>query len=168
MTVKNLTTTLEQGRTSTWLFSFLPASVSARPPPFYKHKMVRISVLHDCLKTMYNAEKQGKRQVLVRPCSKVVVKFLTVMLRHGYVGEFEIVDDRRAGKIVIDLLGRINKCGVISPRFDVTVDSIEKWVNRLLPSRQFGYIVLTTSSGIMDHEEARRKHAGGKVLGYFY
>ncbi|PWA85824.1 hypothetical protein CTI12_AA145130 [Artemisia annua] len=29
----------------------------------------------------------------------------------------------------------------------------------------FGYIVLTTSAGIMDHEEARRKNVGGKVLG---
>ena len=28
---------------------------------------------------------------------------------------------------------------------------------------QFGVIVLTTSSGIMDHEEARRKKVGGKV-----
>ena len=28
---------------------------------------------------------------------------------------------------------------------------------------QFGIIVLTTSSGIMDHEEARRKKVGGKV-----
>lgn len=33
---------------------------------------------------------------------------------------------------------------------------------------QFGYIVLTTSAGIMDHEEARRKSVGGKVLGFFY
>jgi len=33
---------------------------------------------------------------------------------------------------------------------------------------QFGYIVLTTSAGIMDHEEARRKNVGGKVLGFFY
>lgn len=30
------------------------------------------------------------------------------------------------------------------------------------------YVVLTTSSGIMDHEEARRKHTGGKILGFFY
>ncbi|CAM0512083.1 unnamed protein product [Fasciola hepatica] len=28
--------------------------------------------------------------------------------------------------------------------------------------------VLTTSSGIMDHEEAHRKHLGGKILGYFF
>lgn len=30
------------------------------------------------------------------------------------------------------------------------------------------FVVLTTSDGIMDHEEARRKHTGGKVLGFFY
>ncbi len=30
------------------------------------------------------------------------------------------------------------------------------------------YIVLTTSYGIMDHEEARRKHTGGKILGFFF
>jgi len=31
-----------------------------------------------------------------------------------------MVDDHRSNKIVIELLGRINKCGVISPRFDIT------------------------------------------------
>ena len=45
--------------------------------------MVRVSVLNDALKTMYNAEKRGKRQVLLRPSSKVVIKFLQVMMRHG-------------------------------------------------------------------------------------
>ena len=60
----------------------------------------------------------------------------------------------------------INKTGVISPRYNVRITDFEKWVVKLLPSRQFGYIVLTTSSGIMDHEEARRKHVAGKILGY--
>lgn len=125
----------------------------------------------------------------------------------GYIGEFELVDDHRSGKIVVELTGRINKCGVISPRFDVPLKDIEKWVGNLLPSRQvrrlprrslaapllrprhwlthpvpccclahippppsfqFGLIVLTTTFGIMDHHEARRKHTGGKVLGFFY
>lgn len=86
----------------------------------------------------------------------------------GYIEEFEVVDDHRGGKVVVNLNGRINKCGVISPRFDVAVKDIEKWVTNLLPSRQFGYLVLTTSAGIMDHEEARRKHTGGKILGFFY
>jgi small subunit ribosomal protein S15Ae len=86
----------------------------------------------------------------------------------GYIGEFEIVDDHRSGKIVVNLLGRVNKCGVISPRFDLAVNEYENWVMKLLPSRQFGFLVLTTSYGIMDHEEAKRKHTGGKILGFFY
>ncbi|KAL9402533.1 hypothetical protein Peur_006382 [Populus x canadensis] len=130
--------------------------------------MVRVSVLNDALKSMYNAEKRGKRQVMIRPSSKVIIKFLMVMQKHGYIGEFEFVDDHRSGKIVVELNGRLNKCGVISPRFDVGVKEMETWTARLLPSRQFGYIVLTTSTGIMDHEEARRKNVGGKVLGFFY
>lgn len=63
---------------------------------------------------------------------------------------------------------RINKTGVISPRYNVRIPDFEKWVVKLLPSRQFGFIVLTTSSGIMDHEEARRKHVAGKIIGFFY
>lgn len=105
-----------------------------------------------------------------------------------YIGEFEEIDDHRSGKLVIHLNGRLNKCGVISPRFNIKIDEIEKWVNNLLPSRQFGYLgknynnisffiknilfvliliclVLTTSAGIMDHHEARRKHTGGKIIG---
>ena len=71
--------------------------------------MVRMNSLADALKTLYNAEKKHKRQVLLRPCSKVTVKFLTVMMKHGYIGEFEIIDDHRAGKIVVNLNGRLNK-----------------------------------------------------------
>jgi ribosomal protein S8 len=35
------------------------------------------------------------------------------MQKHGYIGEYEIVDDHRSKKVVVELIGRINKCGVI-------------------------------------------------------
>lgn len=130
--------------------------------------MVMMSVLSRALRTIASAERRGKRQVLLRPSSKVIVKFLQVMQKHGYIGDFEIVDDHRSGKIIVNLNGRLNKCGAICPRFDVTADGFEKWIKNILPSRQFGYLVLTTSLGIMDHEEARDRNTGGKVLGFFY
>ena len=64
--------------------------------------MVRVSVVNDALKSMYNAEKRGKRQVMIRPSSKVIIKFLLVMQKHGYIGKFEFVDDHWAG---------VNSCG---------------------------------------------------------
>ena len=57
---------------------------------FVSENMVRMNSLADALKCMNNAEKRGKRQVLLRPCSKVVLRFLTVMMKHGYIGEFEV------------------------------------------------------------------------------
>lgn len=52
---------------------------------------------------------------------KTVRDLSSLNVRAGYIGEFEVVDDHRSGKIVVELIGRLNKCGVISPRFDVGV-----------------------------------------------
>ncbi len=130
--------------------------------------MVKVNVLSDCLRTIVNAERKGKKQVLIRPVSKLVIQFLRLMQAHGYIGEMEIIDDHRSKKIVVELIGRVNKCGVISPRYDVTLPDFEKWTNSILPSRQFGHLVISTNQGIFTHEEARHRHIGGKILGFFY
>jgi len=130
--------------------------------------MVHTNILRDALKTICNGQKAGKRQVAIRPASKVIIKFLSLMQANGYIGDFTMVDDHRSGKIVVNLIGRLNKAGVIAPRYDIQSSEIEKWVVNLLPSRQFGHLILTTSDGIMDHHEAARRRIGGKILGYFY
>ena len=90
------------------------------------------------------------------------------MMKRGYIGEYEVVDDHRNGKVVVNLTGRLNTVAVITPRNDIQAKEIEKHSSQMLPSRQFGYIVLTTSHGIIDHVEARKRHLGGKMLGYFF
>ncbi|XP_045713716.1 40S ribosomal protein S15a-like [Phyllostomus hastatus] len=117
--------------------------------------MVFTNVLHDAVKSINNAKKRGKHQVLIKPCSEVITPFLIVRMKHNYIGEFELIDDNRVGKIVGNLTGKLNRCGVISPRFDVKRKDLEKWQNNLLLSRHSGFIVLTTSAGITDREEVR-------------
>ena len=90
------------------------------------------------------------------------------MQKRGYIGDFEIVDDHKGKKAVIDLLGRLNKCGAISPNYDTAYKDLEGVTKQLLPSRQFGYVIFSTSVGLIDHEAALRLHTGGKLIGFFY
>mmetsp|Transcript_17470 Transcript_17470/g.39559 ORF Transcript_17470/g.39559 Transcript_17470/m.39559 type:complete len:131 (-) Transcript_17470:287-679(-) len=130
--------------------------------------MSRTNVLANALKAISNAEKIGKNEVLIKKISSVLLKFLKIMQKKGYIGKIIRIEDHRCGKIIVQLIGRINKCRVISPRFDIKLNNFETWINKVLPSRQYGFIVLSTSMGIMDHKSASLKKTGGKILGFFY
>ncbi|MGP3666978.1 MAG: 30S ribosomal protein S8 [Candidatus Bathyarchaeota archaeon] len=121
-----------------------------------------------CLSTVMNNEMRNKRECIVSPASKLVGEVLKVMQRHGYIGEFEFIDDGRSGKFRIQLLGRINKCGVIKPRFSVKIKEIEFFKKMFLPARDVGILVLSTPQGVMSHKDALQKHIGGKLLVYVY
>lgn len=59
------------------------------------------------------------------------------MLKCGYIGEFEIIDDHRAGKIVVSLMGSLSKGRVSSSRVNVQLKDLEKRQKNLLMSHQF-------------------------------
>jgi len=93
------------------------------------------------------------------------------MQREGYIGEFEYIDDGRWGKIKVQLLGRINKCGVIKPRISVKyVDllKIPEFIRKYLPSYDTGVIIISTPYGVISHKEAIKKRTGGILLAYVY
>ncbi|MEM2971192.1 MAG: 30S ribosomal protein S8 [Candidatus Bathyarchaeia archaeon] len=127
-----------------------------------------MDVLANGLTTIMNNEMRNKRECVITPASKLLGRVLRIMQLNGYIGEFEFVDDGRSGKFKVQLLGRINKCGAIKPRFSVELDEFENWEKKFLPSREMGILIISTSKGVLSHLEAREKHVGGKLLAFIY
>jgi small subunit ribosomal protein S8 len=120
------------------------------------------------LSHIQNYESSGKKLLVTSCNSKLICKVLDIMKTHGYIGEYEIVEDGRAGTLKINLIGNINKVGVIKPRFNVAVNDIEKFEKNFLPAKDFGLIILSTSKGVLTHIEAKEHHVGGKLISYVY
>ncbi len=124
--------------------------------------------LANVLNDVYMASNSGKSECTVRPVSKLILKILEILQEQKYIGSFEVIEDNKGGMIKINLIGALNKCGVIKPRFPVTLDEFEKFEKRYLPAKDFGIIIVSTSKGIMIHNEAKDQNIGGKLLAYIY
>ena len=120
------------------------------------------------LAKIMNAEKVGKREVVIRPASKMIKTILNIMNERNYLGTFEEVDDGKGGYLRVNLTGNINQCGVIKPRFSTKFRDVEKWEKRYLPAKDFGVIFITTPTGVTTHYNAKEKQTGGRLLAYVY
>jgi len=130
--------------------------------------LTMMDTLANGLTTIMNNELRNKRECVISPASKLLERVLRVMQLNGYIGEFELVDDGRSGKFKIQLLGRVNKCGAVKPRFPVSSKKFEFWEKRFLPSRDIGLLVISTPKGVISHREARKKNIGGRLLAFVY
>lgn len=130
--------------------------------------MVMNDTLANALTTIKNCEMRAKGEALIMPASKLIANVLRILLKNGYIGNFEYIDDGRFGKIRVQLLGRINDCGVIKPRFPVKKNEFEKWEKRYLPSPDVGLLIVSTPKGVMTHREAKELGIGGILLAYVY
>lgn len=127
-----------------------------------------MDTLANGITSIMNNEVRLKLECVVSPASKLLGQVLRVMQLGGYIGEFEFVDDGYLGKFKIQLLGRINKCAAIRPRFAVKADQFEVWEKHFLPARDIGVLVVSTSQGVISHREAADKKIGGRLLAYVY
>jgi len=71
-------------------------------------------------------------------------------------------------KIIKIKILNLSECRSIKPRFNVQVADIDKYLRRFLPSRNFGKLIVSTSKGLMDQDEAYEKKIGGSLIAYFY
>jgi small subunit ribosomal protein S8 len=130
--------------------------------------MPALNILSNLFTTIHNNESRRKRECIAAPASKFASEVLRAMQKHRYIGEFEQIDDGRAGKFRIQLLAKINKCGIISPRFSVKKNGYFSWERQFLPAYSMGILLVSTSKGIMSHQEAQLQGLGGVLVGYVY
>ncbi|NLU45353.1 MAG: 30S ribosomal protein S8 [Euryarchaeota archaeon] len=124
--------------------------------------------LNDAMCVMKNAALSGKSECTIQPSSKLIGRVLKVMQDHGYINQFEYIEDGKAGKFRVMLKGAINDCGVIKPRYSVKIADVEKFEARYLPAQDFGVLVMTTTAGVMTQSRAKELGIGGKLLAYVY
>jgi len=124
--------------------------------------------LANVLSVILSYEKVGKKEILLNYNSKIIKEILKVMHENQYIGSFNEVKDIKMNKIKVNLLGNINKCGAIKPRYNIKVDNFEKFEKRYLPSKDFGILIVSTPQGMMTHYMAKEKMLGGKLIAYIY
>ena len=124
--------------------------------------------LANVLSIVNNFEKVGKRECIVHPMSTLIADTLKILKQENYVGNLEKMTDKKGGIYKLSLLGNINKCGVIKPRFSVGTSDVEKFEKRYLPAKGLGVLILSTSKGLLTHKQAQEQHIGGRLIAYCY
>ena len=113
-------------------------------------------------------EKVGKKELITKSNSKIIKKVLSIMQENKYLGSFEEIIDSKGSTLKINLIGSINKTGVIKPRFSIKKDNFEKFEKRFLPAKDFGMLIISTPEGMMTNKDAKKKGIGGKLISYCY
>lgn len=123
--------------------------------------------LADSLSKINNAVKALNKVVVLKK-SKLLLSVLDVLKENGYIGSYDIEEDGKQGLVTINLLGTINKCGIIKPRYPVKVEEIEVFEKRFLPAKDFGVIIISTNKGILTQIGAKEQNVGGTIVAYCY
>jgi small subunit ribosomal protein S8 len=130
--------------------------------------MVMNDTLAHALSAINNASNRGKQEIEIYPSSKVINTIMELLKVEGYIENFETKSTTRGKITTVKLNGKINKIGVIKPRFSIKIDSYEKFEKRYLPAKDFGRIFVSTTKGIMTHISSKKENNGGKLLAYVY
>lgn len=121
-------------------------------------------IVADVLNQIMNAKKAKKTEVTTKKYSKVLMNVLQIAKDEGYINNFVKKDHG----LLIEFSEKLNECKAIKPRYFVKKDEIEKFVRRYLPARDFGFIIVSSSKGMITHKEAMEKSIGGCLIAYFY
>ncbi len=120
------------------------------------------------LSMMCNAERVGKKELLVKPVSKVMQSVLELLKEQKYIAGYTLNRDAKGNYLTVSLAGNINKCGPIKPRHALQKNAYEKFEKRYLIANNFGILIVSTPHGMMTHNDAKKKGIGGRLIAYCY
>lgn len=129
---------------------------------------MRHDLLADALSKINSSEKAGKSVCTIKPTSLLMRKILDIFKREGYILGYEYHDDKKGGSLTVKLSGKINRTGSIKPRYSSKKDELEKFEKRYLPSKDFGFLIVSTPLGLLTHLETKQKNIGGKLIAFVY
>lgn len=129
--------------------------------------MVQNDPIADALSKINNAVKGLNKYVLLKK-SKLLVNILEVLKENGFIGSYEIMEDGEQGVLKVNLIGTINECLAIKPRYPVSLDELESYEKRFLPAKDFGVLIISTNKGLLTQKQAKEYNVGGALVGYCY
>lgn len=119
-------------------------------------------IVADALGQIMNAKKSNKDSVTISRTSKLLFSLFDIMKERGYI-DF----DKKENSVEVKFL-KLNECKAIKPRYYIKSDGLDKYLRRYLPSRNFGFLIVSTSKGLMDQSQADEAKIGGSLIAYFY
>jgi len=122
----------------------------------------------DALTKIRNAENASKSELTIKPASNFLGDVLNIAKTNGYIEGYAKKDENGIIEITVKLNGKMNECKAIKPRYAVRKTEFEKYEKRYLPARDVGLLVVSTSSGLMTHTQAKSKGLGGRLVAFMY
>src|SRR3989344_5887272 len=117
-------------------------------------------IVADGLNQIMNAKKAKKTNVVINKQSKLLKSILNLAKENGLI-DYQIQES----KLVVEIKG-LNYIMAIKPRYTVPVKKIDYYVRRYLPAKNFGFVVVSTNQGLMDHKKAEEENLGGCLIAY--
>ena len=121
-------------------------------------------IVSDGLNEIMNARRVEKKSLTIRRYSKVLLNLFKIMKEKGHIN-YEVNEEEKT--VSVEII-KLNKCKAVKPRYYVDVATIDKYLRRFLPSRNFGDLIISTNVGLLSHKEAVKNNVGGSVIAYFY
>jgi len=125
--------------------------------------------ISDFLTRIRNASKAKKVRVQI-PASKTKISLAGIMKKHGYILDFEVIDDNKQNIINIVLKYR-NGISAISGMKRISKPGLRIYKSSVQIPRVLnglGTAVISTSNGLLTDKEAKLKSVGGEVLCYIW